>query len=316
VLYDYLQRTQRLLADETQAIYSLDDLTQYVNQARQEVAAQGQCIRRSTPVNGSIMELQVVEPGSGYTAPTLSISPPDAPNGNLPYPLGAQATGTAQQIGGKLSNCSVSFGGGGYFQPVVTVNDPHGVGAVVKAVLSPFNQTTFGLEEYKFSDIDLTPFPGVQSILSVRSVSIIWAQWQYSLSWVSFSKYQALIRQYVATFYAPPVWACQFGQGVDGSIHMFPLADQPYQMCWDILCLPNDLEDDESPEAIPAPWTTAVPFYAAHLALLGRSAETPQMAALAFKMFNERDGGLFGMYMRRARAFSQPGRVSSFYGRV
>lgn len=316
MLNTYLQRVQRLLADETQSIYSLDDLTTYVNEARVEVAAQGQCIRRTTPISGSIMSLQVVKPGSGYTNPTIQISPPDSPQGFLPYPTGAQATGTLQRIGGQISSGSVTFGGSGYFAPAATVSDPTGTGAVVQPIVTPVSQTTYGQETYDFGDFPMAMYPGVGPILSVRSVSVQWTQWQYSISFVSFSKYQALVRQYVSSFYAPPVIGCQFGQGTDGSFKLYPLADQNYQLTLDALCLPDDLVDDQSPEAIPDPWRRAVAYYAAHLALLGRASEYPQFAQLAFRYFNEKDGGLFAMYMRRARAFSQPGRVSSFYGRV
>lgn len=313
----YLQDVQRLVGfDETQSLYNIDDLLAFINTARAEVAAQGQCIRLLTPCAGSVLTLTVTEFGSGYTNPTLTITAPDAPSGSLPYPQGAQATGIVQQIGGRLSGASVTFGGGGYFQPVVTVSDPHGTGGAVTAQISPINQVLFGQEEYRFADIDLTPFPGIASILSVRSVSMVWNNWQWSCSRVSFSKYQAMIRQYVASFYAPPVWLCQFGQGAAGSLKFYPIPDQSYQCQWDTLCLPEDLDDDASFEAIPDPWTKAVPFYAAHLAILSRSAEIPAFMPLADKYFNARDGGLFGVHMRRARAFSQPGAISSFYGRV
>jgi|SRR5215469_10784049 len=313
----YLKEVQRLVGfDQHEALYNIDDLLAFINTARAEVAAQGQCIRLLTPCAGQVLQLQVVTPGHGYVNPVVAISAPDAPSGDLPFPRGAQALGTVQQVGGSLSNASVTFGGAGYFQPTVTVSDSAGTGGALIATISPSNTTVFGQETYYFKNIDLTPFPGIRSILSVRSVSFVWNNWQWSRSSVSFSKYQAMIRQYVASFYAPPVWVCQFGQGVAGSLKMYPLPDQPYQMQWDCLCLPADLTDETIYEAIPEPWTKAVPFYAAHLALMSRSAEVPQMLPLAQTYFNDRTGGLFQVHMRRARAFAQPGTVSSYYGRV
>lgn len=316
-LFRYLQDVQRLVGfDETQAIFNISDLQDFVNTARDEVAAQGQCVRLLPKTSGGVLTLQVTQPGIGYTNPELTITAPDSPSGDLPYPRGAQATGTVQQIGGQLSNASVTFAGDGYFQPAVTISDPTGAGGVVMASVDPLNQVAFGQETYYFRDVDLSPYPGIRAILSVRSITPIWAQWQWSASRVSFSKYQAMIRQYVASFYAPPVWCCQFGQGTNGSIKFYPIPDQSYQSQWDCLCLPSELIDDTSFEAIPEPWTKAVPFYAAHLALLSRSAEIPALMPLAFRYFNERDGGLFGLHMRRARAFAEPGQISSFYGRV
>lgn len=193
-LYSYLMQVQRLVGfDETQAYFSIDDLHDFVNTARGEVAAQGQCVRLLTPCAGAIVTLTVVEPGFGYTNPKLSITAPDAPSGSLPYPQGSQATGMVQQIAGGIVSGSITFGGAGYFQPVATVSDPTGVGAVVTAQVAPINQAVFGQEEYSFSGIDLSPFPGIGAILSVRSVSMVWSNWQWSCSKLSFSKYQAMI---------------------------------------------------------------------------------------------------------------------------
>src|SRR6516225_1675184 len=45
VLSDYLQQTQRLLNDTTQAEYNPADLTIYINLARGQIAASTQCLR-------------------------------------------------------------------------------------------------------------------------------------------------------------------------------------------------------------------------------------------------------------------------------
>lgn len=318
-LFVYAQALRRLIGyDENFALFSEDDLNSFISIARQEVAAQGQCIRRLSPCQGSIYTLDVTNPGSGYTAPTLTISAPDAPSGSKPYPQGLQATGDLQIIGGQISNASVVIGGAGYFQPTVTINDATGSGAVITPTLTPLWQTNVGQEEYAFSDIPLAGFPGISSVLAIRSITIFWGpgNWQWSCGRVSFSKYQALYRQYSTQWLAPPVIACQFGQGIEGTYKLYPIADQAYPQQVDCICLPADLEDDTSYEAIPVPWRNAVPFYAAHLALLSKAAEVPQMLPLALQYFNETTGGLFMTHMRRARAFSQPGYVSSYYGRL
>lgn len=316
-LFWYMQQLQRLIGfDEHQAIYNPDDLIEFINIARAEVAAQGQCIRRLSPAQASIMTLEVVNPGVNYTNPTLVISTPDAPSGSPPNPAGLQAQGVCMAIGGQIVTAGLTVGGDGYFQPHVTVNDPTGVGAVITAQVGPVWQTNFGQEEYLFRDIPLGGFAGIKEVLAIRSVSFNWNNWQWSASRVGFSKYMALIRQYVASFYAPPVWCCQFGQGVDGSYKLYPLPDQPYSQSVDCMCMPYDLTDDLTYEAIPTPWRHAVPYYAAHLCLLSKAAEIPQMLPLANTYFNEKTGGLFQVSMRRARAFSQPGYASSYYGRV
>jgi hypothetical protein len=318
-LFTYATDTLRLLGrDETQDEWNPDDIIRWINIARGEVAKQGQCIRLLSPISGSILTLQVTNPGAGYTAPTLAISAPDSPNGYLPYPAGAQATGTVAHIGGQISNASVNFGGSGYFQPTATVHDPTGVGAVVVPTVTPINATSFNQEVYRFADVPISASPGVQAILSVRSVAILWSNWQWTIARTSFSRYQAVIRQYVNSYNAPPVWAAQFGQGVNGTLHLFPRPDQVYQMQWDCLCLPNDLVTDQDYEAIPDPWRAAVPYYAAHLGLLSKASIQPQFMSLASAYFNGKpgDGGFFGLHMRRSRAYAEPGVASSFYGRV
>lgn len=321
-LFTYMQDVFRLIggpdADATQSTWNPDDIIRYINIARSEVAAQGQCIRRTSPVSGSILTLTVENPGHGYSAnPTVTISPPDFPSGFLPYPNGAQATATAQVIGGQIAAVSNTFGGAGYFQPTVTVTDPTGTGAVVTAQITPINQTQFNQEVYAFKDVPIESLPGVQSILSLRSIQMIWGTtWAWTCARCGFTKYQSLIKQYVQQFQAPPVYGCQFGQGVDGTIHLFPRPNQAYQMVWDVSCLPIDLEDDLSVEAIPDPWRNAVQFYAAHLALLSKASIQPAYMPLAGTYFNNKDGGLFGVHMRRARAFSQPMLTSTMYGRL
>lgn len=45
-LSDYLSRTQRLLHDPNEDFWSISDLTDYINQARQQVAIDTQCLRK------------------------------------------------------------------------------------------------------------------------------------------------------------------------------------------------------------------------------------------------------------------------------
>jgi len=319
-LYTYMQDVYRLLGrDETQADWNPDDLIRYINIARSEVAAQSQCVRRTSPVSGSVLSVTVTNPGTGYSNPIATVSPPDFPDGYFTHPNGAQATLQAQQIGGQISNIDITFGGSGYFQPAVTITDSGGGtghGATATAQVTPIMATQFNQEVYSFSQIPIQSMPGLQSVLSIRSIQVIWTSWAWTVARCSFSKYQALIKQYVNQFQAPPIWCCQFGQGVDGTVHLFPRPDQVYQLVFDFSALPMDLTDDLSVEAIPDPWRNAVQFYAAHLALLSKASLQPAFMPLALQYFNSKDGGMFATHMRRARAFSQPGVVSSYYGRV
>ena len=304
-LFTYLKQAQRFLHDSKQELIEPGDLIDYCNRARREVAMRAQCIRRVPPISASLIGANIVAPGSGYTAPVVQITPPDFPSGLTGAPNGAQATATATQIGGQIVNVAIDFGGAGYFQPLITITDPTGTGAVVVPVLSRINATIAGQEEYRFADLDFSTYPGVESAFAVKSVSIIYANYRYSLPCYSFSAYQAYIRSYPLQYQYVPTICSQYGQGAGGSLFMYPLASQPYQMEWDCFCLPSDLTTDQDYEPIPDPWTDAVPYFMAYLAYM----ELQNLNAA--RMYQDQ----FDNFMHRYRAAASPGRVTNPYGR-
>ncbi len=306
-LFTYLQQTQRFLRDQRSELWNPADLIDYVNQARREIAMRAQCVRVVPRISGSIGAVTINNGGSLYSAPTLSVSAPDSPAGTLVYPNGAQAVGTVTQIGGVITDIFMDFGGDGYFQPGVQINDPTGSGAdLTPVILEPILTANFAQEVYNFKDVDLSDFPGVESIYAVLSVSIIYANTRFSVAIYSFPQYQALIRGYApGNYYYVPCLGAQYGRGVDGSFYLYPPPSQQLQMEWDCVCLPQDLISDQSEEAIPQPWGDAVPYYAAHLAFL----EIGNLnAARAYsEMFDDR--------VKRFGAYTLPGRAINPYGR-
>lgn len=256
------------MRDRRQLALNTDDIVHYINRARRDLALRTQSIRRLPPVSGSIVTIQVATPGSGYTNPQVSITAPDFPDGQKLYPAGAQAIATAQQIGGQLSNISVDFGGFGYFQPAVMITDPTGSGATATAQVSPIMTVNPFQEIYNFSDFPLSTFPGIESVFAIFSGSIIFNNFRYMLLNYPWTQYQALVRSYPQQYYYVPTVMSQYGQGSGGSIYMYPLPSALYQWEADCLCLPSDLEDDEDFEALPDPWTDAVPYFAAQMCYL------------------------------------------------
>jgi len=304
-LFDYMQSVQRLLRDSRMTMIDPGDIITYINDARREVAHRAQCIRVLTPISGSIVSTNLVSSGSGYTAPTVVIPGPDFPSGQLPYPNGLQATGTAQMVGGVITDVEITNGGAGYFQPQISIVDPTGSGAVATPNLTGMNLLNEGQEVYPFSAIDLSSFPGVQEIVSVLDVSVIFSDYRFSLPMYAFSVYQAKVRQYPFQFQYVPAICSQFGQGVAGSLYVYPLPSQSYQMEWDCLCVPADLTTDQDVEALPDPWTDAVKFYAAHLAFLEIQNFNSARAMLE----------LFGQQMLIYGKAARPGRTINPYGR-
>ena len=305
MLNSYIAQIQRFCHDQKQDLLDLGNLTDYVNRARREVAMRSQSIRILTPISGSIISANVTAGGSGYTNPTVVITAPDFPSGQPPYPSGLQATGLAIVQGGVIVAVDIQLGGYGYWQPQITISDPTGTGATVTPNMSFINQLNQNQELYPFSAIDLSSFPGVGSPYMVRSLSVLYSNYRYSLAVPSFTVYQGLIRNYPNLFAYTPFYAAQFGRGSKGSLFVYPLPNAAYQFEIDLCALPQDLIDDQSVEVLPEPFTDAVPFLGAYYAMN----ELQNWNAARFYK------GEFDEWMKRYGSYINPGRIENVYGR-
>lgn len=306
-LFDYQKQLARFAREAKQDFINPDDMVSYINRARREVAMRAQCVRRLTPISGQIIGATVTAGGTGYVSPVATISAPDFPSGTQPMPNGDQATAIATQVGGVINSVQISYGGHGYFQPIVTITDSSGPGAGATATLqlSPINTIVQAQEVYPFSSINVSTFPGVLSVYMIMSVSIIYADYRYSLPCYSFSVYQSMIRQYPFQYQYVPTFCSQFGQGTNGSFYVYPLPSQTYQIEYDCFCLPQDLKDNLSVDVIPDPWTDAVAYHAAALCY-------EELQNLNFaRYFQDK----FDAMLLRYSQYARPGRVTNPYGR-
>jgi hypothetical protein len=306
-LNTYMKDCQRLLRDSKQDMVNPDTLISFINTARREVAMRAQCCRVLTNSSGAIETASVTAGGSGYvTPPTVTITTPDFPSGMLPFPNGDQATATASISFGAVTAVNITYGGAGYFQPLISFSGGSGTGAAATANLSPIQTLNQGQEVYSYSDIDLTGVPGASAVYYVRSISVIFSNYRYSLALYSFSTYQARIRTYTPGVYQyTPIFAANFGQGVDGSFFCYPLPSQTYIAELDCLVLPQDLVTDLSVEIIPDPWTDSVKYMT--LALVYASLQNFNIA----RMYEES----FDKYLLRYSQYARVGRAVSQYGR-
>ena len=104
-LFEYLKEVQRYAREQKQEFMNVDDLISHINKARREISLRTQCVRILTPSAGVIIGYTVVNGGSGYSNnPTIVVSPPDFPNGMLPYPNGSQATTSVIVQSGVITN--------------------------------------------------------------------------------------------------------------------------------------------------------------------------------------------------------------------
>jgi hypothetical protein len=91
----------------------------------------------------------------------------------------------------------------------------------------------------------------------------------------------------------PTDWA-SYQAGESAFFVVFPEPNTTYTLQTDLVCLPVVLVNDSTPEAIPYPWTDAIPYYAAYMALLSSQTSTRnQEADTMFKRYEE--------FMSRAR---------------
>ena len=266
-LNDYMKDVQTFLRDSGQDLLDPEDIIKHVNRARREIALKTQCVRILTPITGAVIAATVTAGGTNYSNnPTLTITPPDFPSGMGANPTGAQATASAVVVAGVINAIDITYGGAGYWQPTITITDTTGHGATATLQVSALNQTAQGQEVYNFNQVDLSPFPGVESIYAIQSVSLLYSGFRYSLIAYSFSTNQALVRQWAQSWQYVPAVCAQHGQGTAGTFYLYPVPSMPFQMEWDCYCLPIDLTTDLSVEVIPDPWTDAVAYRAAHLA--------------------------------------------------
>jgi hypothetical protein len=305
-LFNYREELQQLLGDENELKYNIADLTRYINRARRKIAGATQCIRILPPSSGGIFSVTPVTVGSGYVSPVVTISGTDAIGNGVPN---IPAVVTANVVGGQITSYTVVVPGIGYVQqPTATITDSGGgSGATATVSISACNITTPGIETYDFQTISAlinAYYPGVESIIAVQSVALSWGSWKPMMRNMPWSLFQAYCRAWnVGPENFPTIWS-QYAQGDQGSIYVYPIPSIVAQMDWDCYCRPVDLVDDTSVEAIPHPYTEAVPYYAAYLVYL--SERNAEMAELLWQNYKRQ--------ILEARSFATPAIVPDFYG--
>jgi hypothetical protein len=232
--------------------------------------------------------------GTGYTSPTISFTDQ----------TGSGATATATVVAGVITAINVTGVGANYTGPTVVITDAHGTGAVAQATISAV-QTVQAQEVYAFQTfnqyVQLTS--GVDSIHQIVSVSVSQGTTKPFLSYMDWSSFQAWCRINQNTIQNyPAIWS-QYQPGTNGSFYLFPVPSGNYAMDLDCLCLPIDLASDSDPEAIPYPFTEAIPYYAAYLCY-----QYAQREADAARMLAE-----YNRLMIEARGTSTTTRIPNIY---
>jgi hypothetical protein len=265
LLSTYLIEVTNLLNDPYFQFYPQVTLVNFINRARDKVAQDTQCVRFMPPSSGSFVSITVTNGGSGYTAPTVTISAPDAVGAG--YTL---ATATATVVGGVITAITLTNVGSGYCFPNITITDTTGSGATTSYTLTSFLSTIPNQESYSLASASalIPSSAGIREIYGVQSVNVSWGSMIPQLRRRAFSDFQAKYRAWnIGAQNFPEVWS-QYGQGSGGAIYVYPIPAQVSQMIWDCYCLPSFLVDDTSIDALPDPYSSAVQYYAAYLAYM------------------------------------------------
>ena len=172
-------------------------------------------------------------------------------------------------------------------------------------VIPPGVQTVPNQEIYPFTAWNALiqeVMPQATAVLACRSPTVglggTWTQdangswaitggsWKPMWRRIPFSDFQARFRIYGRTFLgiiSEPGWYAQFGEGPIGSIYLAPIPTSSLPMEVDLTVIPMPLLTDDDCESIPYPWTDAICYWAATLALLQQ--QRPQEAQAMAQAF-------------------------------
>lgn len=258
-LAQYTTNTRILIRDSSSQAVSATILTNMINQARIKTAERGECIRIRAS-GGTISAVTVTAGGTLYSStPTITAS----------GGLGQSAIFTATVVAGVITAITVVDGGFNFTGTVtVTITDSTGSGAIATATINTSMNTVPNQQIYPFSLLNSTVqlTTGVDKILKVLDVAVSNGSTKPVLYQLDWQNYQAQCNVYPQQYGNVAIWA-QFGFGDNGSIYLYPIPSQAWEMDWDCVCLPIAIDNSSTAaqDAIPYPWSEAVPYYAAYL---------------------------------------------------
>lgn len=144
---------------------------------------------------------------------------------------------------------------------------------------------------------------GVGQVIGVMGISCPWGgAMKPTLDRYAWSRLQALCRSFSnAVTGFPSAWA-QYGDAVAGSVYLWPIPSQVFAVEWDCVCNVLPLASDTDPEAIPFPFTDAIPMYAAWQALIGaqRYADAKDMMAMYQQQIRDARAGVTPVFVPSA----------------
>jgi len=239
-LQGYITQVRYLLHDAQSNFYTNDQLTGYINSARERVVRDTGCLRA----------VQV----------TQAPAPPVA-GGNNPVIWSTGLVVTANQyvfsnifiykiiVGGTLGAEVPPYPSANYVYPpsgTLTLTDS----AVTYEYVAPCEVINFAV------------LPSGLQTLDILNVNIYWGNSRIPLRYLPWTQFNAQLRYY-QNYIGRPIAFSIFGQS---QIYVGPIPDQAYVAELDTVILPTALVNLADTDTINEPYDTVVQFYAAHLA--------------------------------------------------
>lgn len=250
-LQTYITQVQRLVHDVTASVWSVAELTDYVNEAREDTALDMHCFRRNKTgvqllqgqeiysIDGAVAGAHMIAGGTGYSANTTVTFDPPPTN-----PGGVIALGVPVISGGVITAINMVKWGQGYAAApnIIIADTGGGTGAAATPVT----------------------FLGTFQIIGISNT---WNNQRYTLGFCGFTLFQAYYRfQPVAYQSRPRAWTIH---PQDLNVYVQAPPDQLYMSEWDVVGTPDPLVNlTDMDVQIRTPWNKAIQFRAAATALM------------------------------------------------
>ena len=261
-LSSYITEVRRLLHDANGNFYTDQQLTDYINEARQ----------RTVRDTGALREIVVTQTPC-QVAPSATI-------GGVPpaYPTlwTANTAVTAGQF--VFSNIYIyqyitngTSGSSAPPYPQATQNNynnyppstPFADGTATLQYVGNCENISYAALSNLLATSPLSPSSG-NTVLDIININLYWGNTRVPMDYLAWSDFNARLR-FWQNYIGRPLGFSIYGQG---QIYIGPVPDQVYQLEIDCVVLPNPLSINtaSATDAIVDPYTSPVKFYAAYLA--------------------------------------------------
>ena len=251
-LQSYLTDVQRLLHDANLNFYTQQQLTDYINSARERVVRDTGCLRQIV-----VTQTPIVQGGT----PTAWVANTAVTAGSYVFSNIFIYQYQTNGVSGSTAPAYPANGTNNYtnYPPSTAFAD----GTATLLYVGNCEIITFENLTSILSSMPLSNTSG-NTVLDIVNINLYWGNTRVPLDYLAWSDFNARLR-FWQNYIGRPLAFSVYSQD---RIYIGPVPDQAYQVEIDCVLLPNALNLSTSTVAdvINDPYTTSVKFYAAYLA--------------------------------------------------